>query len=286
MAKLTPYYQRDGITIYLGDCLKVMPQIIGQFDAIIADLPYGTTACSWDEIIPFEPLWENYKRLIKKNGAIILFGSQPFTSKLVMSNLEWFKYEWILEKNTATNVFNSERQPVRYHENILVFYDEQPTYNKQMAKRKDSAKGRVKSGIKSSPKTSNHYKGIKDGYRRFYNIEIVNPKSVVHFNSVPNCNGMKLHPTQKPVDLLAYLIRTYTNPGEIILDNTAGSFTTAIACIKEGRRFVGIEKEESYCEIGKQRVIDALRQPSFFSLPNVTREKPKQLELIEGVIDG
>ena len=129
MTRLTPYYQWDTGVIYCGDCLDIMPQLQGPFDSIICDLPYGTTACSWDEVIPFRPLWENYKRIIKKNGAIALFGSQPFTSKLIMSNLEWFRVEWIWEKPMGTNYLNANRDPMKNHENIIIFCDGYPTYN-------------------------------------------------------------------------------------------------------------------------------------------------------------
>lgn len=243
-----------------GNCLDVMPTLdAGGVDMILCDLPYGTTSCKWDAVIPFASLWENYRRVAKPNAAIVLFAAQPFSSALTMSNAMMFRYEWVWEKNTASNGPNAKIQPVRYHESVLVFYAEQPTYNPQMAARKESAKGRVRSGIVGSPRTSSHYVGLGDLPKRFYDVESVYPKSVLYFESVPNGGGGKMHPTQKPVALMEYLILTYTNPGETVLDNCMGSGTTGVACVNLGRKFIGIEKRADYFAIAERRIAETNR---------------------------
>jgi site-specific DNA-methyltransferase (adenine-specific) len=251
---------------YLYETLRLI------FDAIICDLPYGTTACSWDTIIPFEPLWENYKRLVKANGAVVLFGSQPFTSKLVMSNLEWFKYEWVWEKNISRGYNGVSIRPLTLHENILVFSRGNISpgnkgnirYNPQGLKEYNKKNSRSKRG-----QTTGERLNLTNSYlQRYTNY----PKSILKFDV-----AVGLHPTQKPVALLAYLIRTYTNPGEIILDNTMGSGTTLLAAQNEGRQAIGIEISEEYCKIA----VDRLRQPSFFSIPDKPKlATPTQKELL------
>jgi site-specific DNA-methyltransferase (adenine-specific) len=252
---MTPYYNSDGITIYCGDCLQVMPELEPEFDAIIADLPYGTTACSWDSVIPLDALWVEYKRLIKRRGAVVLTGSQPFTSKLVMSNLEWFRYEWIWDKRKVTRFLDANRRPLNHIESVLVFGEKLPVYNPQMVNGKPHKRGRkpheTKTGVYGDYKNM-----ISHGNTKYY------PKQLITISAVPN--GQQ-HPTQKPVDLMAYLIRTYTNPGEIILDNTMGSGTTLVAAQQEGRRAVGIEMDEDYCKIAVER----LRQRSLMQVANV-----------------
>jgi site-specific DNA-methyltransferase (adenine-specific) len=236
-----------------GDCLEVMPQIpSGSIDMILCDLPYGTTACKWDTVIPFEPLWEQYERIIKDNGAIVLFGSQPFTSSLVMSKLDLFKYELIWEKDKASNFMLAKRQIQKYHENILVFYKEQCTYNPIMW---DA--GRVSNIGGSAPKLKEGgFTGSAEIGEYIPNSTLRYPKSILKFNT-PKANdgvNMCLHPTQKPVALFEYLIKTYTNEGEIVLDNCIGSGTTAIAALNTGRYFIGIEKEKKYFDIAKERI--------------------------------
>jgi len=241
------YYERGNIQLYKGDCLDIMPQLDGLFGAIIADLPYGTTACSWDTIIPFKPLWEQYKRLT--TGAVVLFGSQPFTSALVMSCPEWFKYEWAWNKVNVTGFLDVRRRPMKKHENILIFSDGQATYNPQKTGNASKSFGKRRSGI-------NRIDTLSGSFGSTARQGVGYPQSIIRFQRPTNLSGERygLHPTQKPVALLAYLIRTYTNPGEIVLDNTMGSGTTGIACIQEGRKFVGIEKEEKYCEIAAKRM--------------------------------
>jgi site-specific DNA-methyltransferase (adenine-specific) len=224
----------------LGDCLERMKEIPdGSVDAIICDLPYGTTACKWDTVIPFEPLWAHYKRLIKPNGAIVLFGSQPFTSALVMSNPKMFKYVWYWRKNRATNVLNAKKMPLRDTEEVCVFGG--TTYNAQ--------------GLVFAPEPSRNSNSDSDCYgsgtTKSYMREYINyPKQTLHFDVVQRTN----HPTQKPVALLEYLIRTYTNEAETVLDNTMGSGTTGVACKNSGRKFIGIEQDEKYFEIAKARI--------------------------------
>lgn len=237
-----------------GNTLEEMAKLPdGCVDMILCDLPYGTTACKWDTVIPFEPLWEQYKRLIKKNGAIVLFASQPFTSALVMSNPKMFKHEIIWFKNVPTGMANAAYSPMKYHESILAFSDGKIcTFKKQMQEREGKGKDCYK--YEHYCGDSNHVK--MDKVKKFYDAELVNPSSVVLFNSVPNRKG-KEHPTQKPVALCEYLIRTYTNEGEAVLDNTMGSGTTGVACINTNRHFIGIERDDKYFQIAQKRIYDA-----------------------------
>ena len=210
---------------------------------------YGTTACKWDTVIPFEPLWEQYNRVIKENGAIVLFGSQPFTSALVMSNPKMFRYEWVWKKTIATNFMLVKKQPAKKHENILVFYKKQPTYNPQMETGKpykDKPRKRTV-GIHGNAETIK--KPIKNEGFRY-------PSTIQEFS---NGNNNNVHPTQKPVALLEYLIKTYTLEGETVLDNTMGSGSTGVACINTNRNFIGIEKDDKYFEIAKKRIADAMK---------------------------
>ena len=231
-----------------GDCLELMKDIPdGSVDMILADLPYGTTACKWDTIIPFEPLWEQYTRVIKDKCPIVLFGSQPFTSALVMSNPKWFKYEWIWDKHIPRNFINAKIMPMQKHENILVFGKGKVTYNPQMVKRDKPVK------VKNYSKGDSVYKLNNDGtdnkervYTHRYPDTIIEGKW--------EANAGKLHPTQKPVDLCEYLIKTYTNEGETVLDNCMGSGTTGVACKNLNRNFIGIELDEGYFKIAKGRI--------------------------------
>ena len=241
----------EEVKLLHGDCLDLMASIPdGSIDMICADLPYGTTACKWDTIIPFDPLWAHYKRVIKSNGSIVLFGSQPFTSALVMSNPKWFKYEVIWFKNVPTGMAQASYAPMKYHENILVFCEGKiDTFNKEMEQREGVGKDCYK--YEHYCGESNHVK--LDKVKKFYDANLVNPSSVQLFTVVPNRNG-KVHPTQKPVSLLEYLIRTYTNEGETVMDNCMGSGTTGVACKNTGRNFIGIEKDAGYFEIARNRI--------------------------------
>lgn len=231
-----------------GDAIEEMRKLPDKsIDMILCDLPYGTTACKWDTIIPFDLLWAEYERVIKDDGAIVLSASQPFTSALVMSNVKLFRYEAIWEKEQATNFMFLKKQIGKIHENVLVFYKKQPTYNPQMVKtNKASHSGNINKVASHNLKGGSPKRvGAKDRY----------PTSVLKYNR--DRNG--IHPTQKPVALFEYLIKTYTNEGDVILDNCIGSGTTAVAAINTGRQFIGIERETEYCEIARQRITDALQ---------------------------
>jgi site-specific DNA-methyltransferase (adenine-specific) len=236
--------------IIQGDCLEVMKTFPDKsIDMILCDLPYGTTACSWDTIIPFEPLWEQYKRIIKDNGAIVLTASQPFTSALVMSNIKMFKYCWIWEKEQPTNPLQMKRRAGKTIEECIVFYKKQPTYNPQMTKF-EGKKVTNKIGDSKIGKlvTSNSLIPIeyKDNGFRFPTQVLKIKRDIRKFPI--------LHPTQKPVALFEYLIKTYTSEGDLVLDNCAGSGTTGVAAKNLKRNFILIEKEEKYCKIAQERL--------------------------------
>jgi DNA modification methylase len=242
-----------------GDCLIEMNNITdGSVDMISTDLPYGSTACKWDIIIPFEPLWEQYKRIIKKNGAIVLFAGQPFTSKLICSNLEMYKYNYIWNKTMSCNAMLSSKQPLKITEDIIVFYDKFPTYNIQKAiKLHSTLKQKV-----YIPKTITRNNGkpkyvLKEKQTKSFTwVTKSNPNELFPTNILTFIRDQKpIHPTQKPVPLLEYLIRTYTNEGETVLDSCMGSGTCGIAAVNLGRNFIGIEKEEKYFKIAKKRIL-------------------------------
>ena len=242
--------------IITGDCLEIMPTLADKsVDMILCDLPYGSVACKWDVRIPFEPLWKQYKRLIKNNGAIVLTASQPFTSALIMSALTYFRYEWIWEKTRPTGFFTAKRMPMKTHENVLVFYKNTPTYNPIMTKAEDSKIDKRKTlNPTFSPYLGVHKERVKDSGNRY-------PTTVQRF---PSISQEGQHPTQKPVALFEYLIRTYTNEGDTVLDNCAGSGTTAIACIRTNRNYILIEKEPEYIEIINKRIAKAEEQINLF----------------------
>lgn len=241
------------VELHLGDCLDIMPTL-PQVDAIITDLPYGTTACSWDEIIPFEPMWKEVKRICK--GAFVTTASQPFTSKLVMSNLWWFKYEWIWVKERPTNFLMGKIQPMKYTENILVFSENGATYNAQLQTKLE----KNKRNNKPRPLSNKVYGDSVNGkYAEMCvnggNKDWIYPKNILHISMQRG-----EHPTQKPVALYEYLIRTYTNEGDTVLDICAGSGTTGVACVNTGRNFIGIEIDEGYFKIAEKRIKDAEMQ--------------------------
>ena len=233
-----------------GDCLEVMKVLHDKsVDMILADLPYGTTACKWDTIIPFEPLWEQYKRIIKDNGAIVLFGSEPFSSILRMSNLKDYKYDLYWVKQKPVNFLQLKRRFGKTTETISIFYKQQCTYNPQKTKIEDAKKikNRVQKGRGSSITCAIGFKAkdyIDDGTRY--------PTDILKFKREDE--SKVIHPTQKPVALFEYLIKTYTNEGDTVLDNCAGSFTTAIAAENTKRNWICMEQLEEYCEIGKKRI--------------------------------
>ena len=239
----------DNIELWRGDCLELMKNIPDKsVDMVLCDLPYGTTACKWDSVIPFEPLWEQYNRIIKDNGAIVLFGSEPFSSKLRMSNIKNFKYDWIWNKKKGGNPLLSKIQPIKITENISVFGKNKVNYYPIMTER-DKPKNRGKNTGKKSETTNNAWVENKT-YTHLY------PKNIIEFSNASQKG--KLHPTQKPVALLEYLIKTYTNENETVLDNCMGSGSTGVACVNTDRKFIGIELDNTYFEIAKERIEKAV----------------------------
>jgi len=234
------------ITLKHGDCLELMKDIPDKsIDMILCDLPYGTTACKWDVIIPFDKLWEQYNRIIKDNAAIVLFGSEPFSTKLRMSNLKMYKYDWVWNKKLAGNGILAKKQPLKIHENIIVFNSK--IYYPQMT----TGKYQKKMGIKESEITGG------EGYcKPTYNNKYY-PKSIQEFFMT---RKGRVHPTQKPVALLEYLIKTYTNEKELVLDNCMGSGSTGVAALNTNRCFIGIEKDEKYFNIAKERIDSTLKE--------------------------
>lgn len=250
----------DGV-LYNADCLTIMKWFPEKsVDIILCDLPYGITAIEWDIIIPLEFLWKQYKQIIKDNTAIVLTASQPFTSMLVMSNLKMFKYEWIWEKTNATNYWFVKKQPAKKHENICIFYKKQPTYNPIM----DIGKPYIdkRGGTK-------HFENNRQIITERNKIENKGTRYPSTIQKISNGNNKIMHPTQKPIALFEYLIKTYTNENDIVLDNCIGSSTTAVACVELNRKFIGIEISEEYCKICDNRIMDAYE-----------KKKQGELELI------
>lgn len=240
--------------LYNGDCITVMKQLISegvQVDCIITDLPYGTTPCPWDVIIPFDEMWECINKIIKPNGAVVLFGQEPFSSLLRVSNIKNYKYDWIWKKERLTNVFQVKRRPGKIVENISVFYKKQPTYNPQKTKYDgpprsnkigDNARFSITQTGGSGPKPMEY---VDDGTR--YPLQIIECNRDSMYDT-------KYHPTQKPISLLENLVRTYTNEGETVLDFTMGSGSTGVACNNTNRNFIGIELNKEYFNIAKTRI--------------------------------
>ena len=224
----------------------------GSVDLVLTDPPYGTTACKWDSVIPFEPMWEQLNRIIKPNGAICLFGSEPFSSALRMSNIKNFKYDWIWDKKIPSGMSYARFQPMRQTENISVFCNGKTVYNPQMVKRDKPIK---QGGNKYSP--SAPIQARKEGKDSKKTYEYKNPINLIVFDKI---RKNSLHPTQKPIPLLEYLIKTYTNEGETVLDFTMGSGSTGVACVHTNRNFIGIEIEEEYFDIAKKRIEEAKQQ--------------------------
>lgn len=251
------------MTLLLGDCLDILPTLADHsVDMVLVDLPYGTTACKWDSIIPLDQLWAQYNRICKEDGAMVFTAAQPFTTVLAASNLDNFRYEWIWEKPQGTNPMNAKVMPLKSHENILVFYRKKPVYHPQMwystpysgfssnTSKIGEVYGRAQSKHRDNP----------DGSRY--------PKTILKFKQEKG-----LHPTQKPVDLMKYLIKTYTHPGDTVLDNTMGSGTTGVAAVECGRNFIGIESDLEYYKIAKERIentvpLEEVSQDSFNPLLN------------------
>lgn len=236
-------------TLHLGDCLDLMPTIPDtSVDLVLCDLPYGTTRNAWDSAIPFDALWREYRRVVKGDGAIVLTASQPFTSTLVVSNLTAFRYAWVWEKGAPTGHLNAKRMPMKLHEDVLVFSERPPRYNPQDLK----PLGKI---VRRGGNGSNFGKSGAENFQEATGY----PRSIVRFPA----EGKPVHPTQKPLALMEYLIRTYTDEGDAVLDNCMGSGTTGVACMNTGRRFIGIERDPSYFAIAQQRILAALPAESF-----------------------
>ncbi len=232
------------VTLWQGDCLELMKNIPDEsVDLVLTDPPYGTTACKWDSVIPFEPMWAQLNRIIKPNGAICLFGSEPFSSSLRMSNIKHFKYDWIWDKKQSGNPFLAKKQPLKTFEIISVFSKKSHNYNPQMR----DGKMRTKGGAKKSDlfNVNQNYKVKNDKYY---------PIAILTDFSNAGSRGKTVHPTQKPVPLLEYIIRTYTNEGETVSDFTMGSGSTGVACVNTGRNFIGIELDKGYFDIAQKRI--------------------------------
>ena len=258
--------QIGGCELYHGDCLDIMPTL-PTVDMVLCDLPYGHTGCAWDVVVPIAPLWEQYKALIKPNNAIVLFGKNPFSAKLIIGNMDWFKYNWVWKKSTPTGVAHSKNRPMLSHEDILVFsggvtnhasltknrmpYNPQGLKACELVKANSVRRGRSTGGINPSAGGVNMHPSSQSTYKQ---TQTNYPRTVLEFS---NGNHNSQHPTQKPTVLLEYLIRTYTNEGDIVLDNTMGSGSTGVACINTNRRFIGIEKDDVFFDIAYERIAKA-----------------------------
>ena len=235
--------------LYNGDCLELMKNIPdGSIDMVLTDPPYGTTACKWDSVIPFEPMWEQLNRVVKDNSAILLFSQMPFGAELIHSNLRNFRYEWIYQKPNAVGFLNANRMPLRSHENILVFYKKLPKYNPQKFKGKPYK-------CKNGKITTKNYGDFYGSWDTENKTGERYPVDIIKFNKEKG-----LHPTQKPVPLLEYLIKTYTDDGDTVLDFTMGSGSTGVACANTSRNFIGIELDENYFNIASKRIGDSIKE--------------------------
>ena len=247
---------KNNIRLINGEALKIMDDLIKEgivVDCVLTDPPYGTTACKWDSVIPFEPMWERLNKLIKPNGAIVLFGSEPFSSALRMSNINKFRHEWIWEKDKGANFLQSNFQPLKVHENITVFAKGKTTYNPQKTinpNKQSETFTKQTSKIRKEAGLNVEYFKSSDRYEK----DKLMPRSIQYFKRIIPRGG-NIHPTQKPVALMEYLIKTYTNEGETVLDFTMGSGTTGVACKNLNRNFIGIELDEKYYNIAKERIL-------------------------------
>jgi len=247
-----------------GDCIKEMQKLIDdgvKVDMVLTDPPYGTTSCKWDSIIPFDMMWECLDNITNINTPIALFGSEPFSSYLRLSNIQNYRYDWIWHKNYSGGFVTAKKMPMKYHEIISIFYKKQPTYNPQFQEYSETTKKRFKEGETHKGKSPNR---IHDGLvPKHHPISFKRgkyPESVQYFKGVNTANNERLHPTQKPVKLLEYLIKTYTNEDDLVLDFTMGSGSTGVACLETNRNFIGIELDKKYYDIAKQRINEAKAQ--------------------------
>ena len=258
--------------LFCGDCLEKMKKIPDNYvDMVMCDPPYGTTACKWDSVIPLTPMWEQLKRIVKLSGAIVLMANQPFTTVLIASNMDMFKYCWIWEKNCPSNISTVKTRPMKYSEDVVVFCVGKSIFNRQMIERSESGKKLIESyqtkGTTfkvSSSDVSNKSKSVisKQVLSSKYDPNLKNPSNIIYFITVRG-KTIKEHPTQKPVALMEYLIKTYTNEGNIVLDFAMGSGTTGVACGNLDRKFIGIELSEEYFQIAEKRIQKAYEAPGF-----------------------
>lgn len=254
-----------------GDCLEKMTQIPDEsVDMILCDLPYGMTQNQWDCYIPLDQLWRQYNRVIKKNGAIVLTSNGVFTAKLILSQPNIYKYKWVWEKSKPTNFLNAKKQPLRKHEDVCVFYKKQPIYHPQMTKGEPYDKGTRKNQLSGSYGDFEPVHVSSDGERY--------PTDVLYIKTA-ECEGAVLHPTQKPIELGRYLIRTYTNPGDVVLDNTFGSGSFLVAALMEGRNFIGIEKNEDVALFKKEEIdyIDVAKRRLYLAWEGLDRKQKKYI---------
>ena len=256
------------VKLFQGDCLEVMQDLIDdgvKVDLVLTDPPYNMTLCKWDNIIPFEQMWEKLNKLTYDNTPILLFGSETFSSHLRLSNEKYYKYDWIWEKHRASNFIQCNKRPLKYHELISVFYKKQPVYNKQMIKRESERVLQAhNTGWKMTSRPSSPVSiggGLEGMDVQSWDPYLKNPSQIIKFPALVNNSNEKVgHPTQKPVKLLKYLIKTYTNENDLVLDFTMGSGSTGVACIQTNRNFIGIELEPKYYEIAEQRIKEAKAQ--------------------------
>lgn len=234
------------VELMMGDCLDLMKALPdGSVDMVMCDLPYGTTQNKWDSVLPLDALWSEYARLCR--GAVVLTATQPFSSSVVLSNMRQFRYEWIWQKTRVTGVLNAKRQPLRQHESVLVFSKATPPYNPQGLESCDRS---TSTGVSASGSSSNYGKINQTGNGKYTQTQTGYPRSVIQIKS----ESKTIHPTQKPVALMEYLVRTYTNEGGTVLDNCMGSGTTGVACVQSGRNFIGMEMDQGYFEIASRRI--------------------------------
>lgn len=261
-----------------ADCLEIMKKLPdNSIDMVLCDLPYGTTQNKWDSVIPLEKLWKEYKRIVKPNGAIVLTSQGIFTANLIVSNPKMFKYKWVWEKSKSTNFLNAKKQPLRKHEDVCVFYTKQPVYNPQMVEGEPYDKGMRKDQLSGSYGDFHSVHVQSDGMRY--------PTDIVYFKTSES-EGEVIHPTQKPVSLGRYFVKTYTNPGDVVLDNTSGSGSFLVAALLEGRNFIGIEKNEDVA-LFKKDAIDYIKASenrlltAWKSMDDATKTTVRVINLIE-----
>jgi site-specific DNA-methyltransferase (adenine-specific) len=256
--------------IYCMDALEFLSKIKeGVVDMVLCDLPYGTTACEWDKVLNLNELWKQYKRILKEDGVVVLTASQPFTTDLINSNRDWFKYDLIWNKKRPTGMFNAKIMPMRLHEHILIFYKSVGTFNPQMLPKpiEFQRPNRVKKAIKK-PTAESECWGTKPKYAEDYDDTIKNPVSILEYSSINNFSNKRKHPTEKPLDLFKWLIKSYSNEGDLVIDNCIGSGTTAVACKQTNRNFIGCDISQEYVDITNKR----LNQSVLTSIPPTSKD--------------